>query len=90
MMPGAPNCQNPVWSPEELAIIARAWDVAGAVVGWEAYLSTENYRTGIIPRRSYKAIASEWYRQHPLLHSCPNTPLDRELGIALDELERAL
>jgi len=43
-----------------------------------------------MPCRSYKAIASEWYREHPLLHSCPNTPLERELGIVLDELEWAL
>jgi hypothetical protein len=90
-MTGAPNCQNPVWSPEERAIIGRAWSVKEA---WENHLAwlMESFNwvvltVNIKPARSYKAIECEWLRLHPLLHSCPNTPLERELGIALDELE---
>ena len=103
-MPGAPNCQNPVWSPEELAIIGKAWDIAEA---WENYRIAfgkwvYDVRIGKpgenqssiswvkTPTRTYKAVECMWLRLHPLLHSCPNTPLERELGVVLDEMEWAL
>ncbi len=80
-MPGAPNCQNPVWSPEERAMIGCAFSVDEA---------RANHLCLWFPLRrprSYKAIASEWYRQHPHLENRHTNSLDRELKQALDELE---
>ncbi len=74
-MTGAPNCQNPVWSPEELAIIKRAWDI------WEAW---EEYRATFGKGRSMRAIVSCWCRLHPKIALGVNLQEKR----ALDELER--
>jgi hypothetical protein len=91
-MSGAPNCQNPVWSPEEKAIISAAWSVKEA---WESHLIETakryfpeefGYTKTHIPGRSFAAIKREWERVHPKT-GVPNTPLERELEIALNELE---
>lgn len=103
MTTGARNCQNPVWSPEEKAIISAAWSELEAMKNHRManlrgfYFKFDILKDfiflkiitnpGQIYSRSLKAIQCEWLRQHPLLHSCPNSPLERELGIALDELE---
>lgn len=91
-MPGAPNCQNPVWSPEELAIISSAWDVAEACHDFIAATQFNKWTPSFnitVRCRSYKAIESCWCRLHPVLDS-HNTPLERLIGEALDELEQVI
>jgi len=85
-MSGAPNCQHPPWSDIEKFAVSLAYNLEEALENWESV-----YRNvSGTPSRSLKAVQCMWLRLHPLLHSCPNTPLERELGIVLDELEWAL
>lgn len=60
-MTGAPNCNNPPWTPREQEIVHEAWSVREA---WDAYRLA--FPAWI---RTFGAVKREWMRAHPKLEA---------------------